>query len=143
MIIGYLNQFFFVPNVAIEKNRDGYVALFDSFERFYLRYVYRRIKDCWNCPITSCPADTLVLKDRITKDYGWTFEFTGTETRCLNLGSYNYLGFAQNEGPCASDAVQSIYKHGIATCSPRRELGTNALHTEVEELTARFLGKLI
>lgn len=140
MIIGYLNQLFFVPNVASEKNREGYVSLFDPFERFYLRYVYRRIKDCWNCPITSCPADTVVLKDRITKDYGWTFEFTGTETKCLNLGSYNYLGFAQNEGPCANDAIESIHKYGITTSSPRRELGTNALHTELEELTARFLG---
>lgn len=140
MIIGYLNQLFFVPNVATEKNRDGYVSLFDPFERFYLRYVYRRVKDCWNRPITSCPADTVVLKDRITKDYGWTFEFTGTETKCLNLGSYNYLGFAQNQGPCAEDSINSIRKYGITTCSSRRELGTNALHIELEDLTAKFLG---
>lgn len=123
MIIGYLNQLFFVPKVATEKNRDGYVPLFDSFEGFYLRYVYRRVKDCWNRPICSCPADTLVLKDRITRDYGWTFEFTGTTRKCLNLGSYNYLGFAQTTGPCAEDSIESIEKYGIATASSRRELG--------------------
>jgi serine palmitoyltransferase len=123
MIIGYINQLFFVPKVASETDRDGYVPLFDSFASFYLRYVYRRVKDCWNRPICSVPADTVVLKDRITKDYGWTFEFTGTETRCVNLGSYNYLGFAQNKGPCADESILALEKFGIATCSPRRELG--------------------
>jgi serine palmitoyltransferase len=123
MIIGYINQLFFVPKVATEKNRDDYVPLFDSFERFYLRYVYRRVKDCWNRPICSCPADTVTLKDRVTKDFGWTFEFTGTQTTCLNLGSYNYLGFAQNKGPCAEDSIEAIHKYGIATYNSRRELG--------------------
>jgi serine palmitoyltransferase len=52
----------------------GYVPLFDRFESFYLRYVYRRVRDCWNQPICSVPGAEVVLKDRITKDYGWTFE---------------------------------------------------------------------
>lgn len=123
MILGYINQLFFAPKVATERHRDGYVPLYDSFERFYLRYVYRRVKDCWNRPICSVPADTVVLKDRVTNDYGWTFQFTGTETKCLNLGSYNYLGFAQNSGPCADDSEQAINKYGVAYCSSRRELG--------------------
>lgn len=123
MLIGYLNSLFFVPKVATEKNRDGYVTLYDSFEKFYLYYVYRRVKDCWNRPICSVPGDTVVLKDRITRDNGWTSEFTGTTTKCINLGSYNYLGFAQNKGPCAEESIKAIEKYGIATCSPRRELG--------------------
>jgi serine palmitoyltransferase len=140
MIIGYINQLFFIPKVATEKNRDGYVALFDQFESFYSRYVYRRVKDCWNRPISSCPADTLILKERITPDFGWTFQFTGRETKCINLGSYNYLGFAQTNGPCAENSIETIKKYGIATCSSRRELGTNRLHTELEQLTAKYLG---
>lgn len=140
MILGYVNQLFFIPNVATEKHRDGYVPLYDVFERFYMRYVYRRIRDCWNRPICSVPGAEVVLKDRITKDYGWTFEFTGTETKCLNLGSYNYLGFADNSGPCAQESIQTIRDYGLAMCSTRRELGTNPLHIELEQLTARFLG---
>ncbi|XP_062549157.1 serine palmitoyltransferase 2 [Armigeres subalbatus] len=140
MILGYINQLFFTPKVATEKHRDGYVPLYDAFEKFYLRYVYRRVKDCWNRPICSVPGSEVTLKDRITNDYGWSFEFTGTETRCLNLGSYNYLGFAQNEGPCADEAEESIKAYGLAACSSRREIGTNPLHVELEQLTARFLG---
>lgn len=66
--------------------------------------------------------------------------FTGTETKCLNLGSYNYLGFASNEGQCADNSIQSVREYGLACCSPRSELGSVSLHKELEKLTARFLG---
>uniref|UniRef100_A0A1B0CL42 serine C-palmitoyltransferase n=2 Tax=Lutzomyia longipalpis TaxID=7200 RepID=A0A1B0CL42_LUTLO len=139
MVLGYFNQLFFTPNVATEKNRDGYPSLYDNFERFYFRYVYRRVRDCWNRPICSVPGAEVVLKDRITKDYGWTFEFTGTETKCLNLGSYNYLGFAQEVGPCAEEVESTIKEYGLASCSPRLELGNTPLQNELEALTAEFL----
>uniref|UniRef100_A0A1A9Z8S9 serine C-palmitoyltransferase n=1 Tax=Glossina pallidipes TaxID=7398 RepID=A0A1A9Z8S9_GLOPL len=140
MILGYINQLLFVPKVAKEKYRDGYVALYDAFESFYSRYVYRRVRDCWNRPISSVPGAELTLKDRVTHDYGWSFEFTGTETRCLNLGSYNYLGFAAATGPCADNAEQNCHDMGLALCSSRTELGTTTLHKDLEELTARYLG---
>ncbi|XP_005185110.1 serine palmitoyltransferase 2-like [Musca domestica] len=140
MILGYLNQLLFVPKVAKEKNRDGYVSLYDAFESFYSRYVYRRIRDCWNRPICSVPGAELTLKDRVTPDYGWSFEFTGTETTCLNLGSYNYLGFAAATGPCADDSEKTCREWGLALCSPRVELGTTQLHLDLEKLTARYLG---
>lgn len=140
MFLGYINQLFFVPKVAQERNRDGYPPLYDRFSSFYSRYVYRRVRDCWNKPICSVPGANVTLKDRVTNDYGWSFEFTGTETPCLNLGSYNYLGFAECSGPAAEAAIQSVEKYGLAFCSPRAQLGTCPLHVELEELTARFLG---
>ncbi|KAM7352795.1 serine palmitoyltransferase long chain base subunit [Cochliomyia hominivorax] len=140
MILGYLNQLLFVPKVAKEENREGYVTLYDAFESFYSRYVYRRVRDCWNRPICSVPGAELTLKDRVTHDYGWSFEFTGTETRCLNLGSYNYLGFADNTGPCADNAEKTTREMGLALCSPRVELGNTQLHEDLEKLTARYLG---
>jgi serine palmitoyltransferase len=41
----------------------------------------------------------------------------------LNVGSYNYLGFAENTGPCADAAADSIGQYGLSSCSPRTELG--------------------
>lgn len=63
-----------------------------------------------------------------------------TDASYLNLGSYNYLGFAQNYGPCAEYSKEAIKKHGWAIGSSRQELGTNTPLVELEELTAEFLG---
>ena len=51
--------------------------------------------------------------------------FTGTETRCINLGSYNYLGFAESTGSCAEESIETLKNLGCASCSTRLELGTN------------------
>lgn len=140
MFLGYFNQIFCVPTVSKEKNRDGYVPLYDRFERFYLRYVFRRVKDCWDRPITSTPGAIVTIKERISRDYWWTSEFTGREIPCLNLGSYNYLGFAQSSGQCAEDSISAIKELGWATCSSIHEIGTTHKVLELEVLTARYLG---
>lgn len=144
MLLSFLSQFctkfFYPPKLIKEKGRTGYAPLFDRFSMFYSRYVYRRIRDCWNYPICSVPGSEVILKDRITRDCGWTFEFTGSQTKCLNLASYNYLGFAEASGPCAEAAIASIYQNGISTGSSRRWYGTASPHDELEQLTAEFLG---
>ncbi|XP_014218447.1 serine palmitoyltransferase 2 isoform X2 [Copidosoma floridanum] len=140
MFLGFVNQLLFTPNVAKEQNRKGYAPLYENFEKFYLNYVYRRIKDCWNRPICSVPGATVTLKDRVTPDHGWTFKFTGTKTECINLGSYNYLGFAESSGLCAQESINALKQYGCAGCSSRLELGSMPIHDELEKLTARFLG---
>jgi len=140
MIAGLFSQIFFVPKATIERNRKGYVPLYRRLEKFYVYYGYRRVRDCIGRPICSVPGDTVTFKDRISRDFNWTFEFTGTKTKCINLGSYNYLGFAQNQGPCAKASIKSLEAFGVATCSSRNELGSNALHLELESLAADFLG---
>ncbi|KAI5709857.1 hypothetical protein M8J75_003730 [Diaphorina citri] len=140
MIMGYINYLLFVPNVAKEKNREGYPDLYEKFVLFYSRYVYRRIVDCFNRPVTSVPGAIITIKDRETPDYGWTFKYTGTESTCLNLASYNYLGFGENTGLCTERSKESVKQSGCALCSPSGEIGTHKLHLEVEALTAQFLG---
>lgn len=39
------------------------------------------------------------------------------------MGSYNYLGFAENEGLCADSAKTAVMENGIAACSTRHEFG--------------------
>lgn len=82
----------------------------------------------------------MLLRPLLYYDCCYIFRFTGTETKCLNLGSYNYLGFASNSGPCADNTIETIKEYGLATCSTRTEFGSMPLHTELEELTARYLG---
>ncbi|XP_065332339.1 serine palmitoyltransferase 2 [Cloeon dipterum] len=140
LLMGYVTSIIFTPKVAREKNRQGYVPLYDRFESFYSRYVYRRLRDCWNIPICGCPGSEVTIKDRVTHDCGWTFEYTGTQSTALNLGSYNYLGFAQAEGSCSEDSAVKIKELGCATASPRIEFGTQKIHQELEALTAEFVG---
>ena len=61
----------------------------------------------------------------MSKDYNWTFKFTGKCKQVLNLGSYNYLGFAENNGKCANESIEAIKKYGVAIGSPRQEFGKN------------------
>lgn len=41
----------------------------------------------------------------------------------INMGSYNYLGFAENTGACADAAVESTQKYGAGVGSTRCEIG--------------------
>jgi len=45
----------------------------------------------------------------------------------LNLGSYNYLGFAESGGPCMEDVIQRIKDDGVSSCSGRRDLGNTII----------------
>lgn len=56
------------------------------------------------------------------------------------MGSYNYLGFAENDSASSKAATQSIVDAGVATCTGRQELGTMKSHIELENLLAQFLG---
>ena len=56
------------------------------------------------------------------------------------MGSYNYLGFAENHGACAQAALASTKELGIARGSTRMELGEAKYHEELDQLVARFVG---
>ena len=44
-----------------------------DFERFYMRNIYRKIRDCWNRPISSTPGAYFDVVDRTSDDNYWTF----------------------------------------------------------------------
>ena len=70
-----------------------------------------------------------------------TTKLTGGIKRCLNLGSYNYLGFAAKDEYCTPKVVSAVQKHGWTTCSSRMEAGTSEVHTHLEAFVANYLGK--
>lgn len=123
------------------KPRNGYSALNSDFDSFYVRRLKLRINDCFERPVTGVPGRYITLLDRTTDDHNRHFHFTGTTTDTLNMSSYNYLGFAQSEGPCADAVEETIKKYGISAVSTRAEAGTQDLHLEVEDLVAKFVGK--
>ncbi|XP_048455769.1 serine palmitoyltransferase 2 isoform X3 [Rhincodon typus] len=146
-LFGYLRDF--LREWKIEKchhatereEQKDFVPLYQDFENFYTRNLYMRIRDSWNRPICSVPGAKFDVMERVSHDYNWTFEFTGTIIKdVLNMGSYNYLGFAERQGFCADAAAEATIQYGVGVCSTRQEIGNLDKHEELEKLVARFLG---
>ncbi|KAI8931879.1 serine palmitoyltransferase component [Plenodomus lindquistii] len=123
------------------QEKDGYAPLNSDFDNFYTRRLKMRINDCFSRPTTGVPGRFITVLDRKSDDGNNTFKMLGTTTETLNMSSYNYLGFAQSEGPCADAAEAAIRKYGISMASPRSDSGTSELTVEVEDLIAKFVGK--
>ncbi|KAI8820389.1 pyridoxal phosphate-dependent transferase [Fimicolochytrium jonesii] len=144
IIFGHIRDFFGMrfrkEEYAHLSTRDGFAALNSGFDTFYQRRLYRRIRDVFNRPITNVPGRTVTLLERTSDDFNKTFKLTGNTNEVLNLSSYNYLGFAQAEGPCADEVETTIRKYGVGASSSRNEAGTSDLHIETEALVARFVG---
>ncbi len=141
--LGHTRDFFgrrFKKGVA-SKLKKGYAPLNDDFDNFYVRRLKMRLDDCFARPTTGVPGRFVTLIDRKSDDYNTTYQFTGTYTETLNVSSYNYLGFAQSEGPCADAAEEAIRKYGVTSGSSRSESGTTDLALEVEREVAAFVGK--
>lgn len=43
----------------------------------------------------------------------------------INMGSYNYLGFAENSGACLEAAAKATVEYGVGVSSTRQEIGTS------------------
>lgn len=123
------------------KQRNGYAPLFSDFDSFYTRRLKHRLADCFNRPTTGVPGRYIAVYDRYSDDNNDSFKYPGSTTKCLNLSSYNYLGFAQSEGQCTDAAERAIYHNGIVAGGTRNNGGTLDIHRETEQVIADFVGK--
>jgi serine palmitoyltransferase len=150
-------------------NLQLFAPLLKSWENFYTRRLYHRIQDCFNRPIASNPGASIQVLERVSDDGNKTMQLMGTledlnseiqrseyaskshfvelpdgrvARSCLNLGSYNYLGFGDDWNvTCKDDVCGVLGDLPVSNSSPRSEYGTTVLHRQVEEIVARFLGK--
>lgn len=62
--------------------------------------------------------------------------------KCLNLASYNYLGFGDDwNSTCASSVLPMVESLPVSCSSPRLEVGNTTHHEELEYWVAKFIGK--
>ena len=100
------------------------------------------IQDCWARPICSAPAARIELMERTSTNHNCTLHLSGKTMNCLNLGSYNYLGFADDwKQTCRNDVFKALDNWPISMSSSRMDMGTVALHLQLENTVARFVGK--
>ncbi|KAL4857730.1 Long chain base biosynthesis protein 2a [Chlorella vulgaris] len=126
---------------AAKKDKEGYAAIRQDYEDFYTRRMYYRIHDTFNRPICSAPDSWIDVMERTPVDGQKPLQLTGGSQRCLNLGSYNYLGFAAQDPYCTPRVEGVLDQLGWASAAPRSDGGTTPRHAELERLVAEFLGK--
>lgn len=128
IIFGYLRDFLIKIGliqrvVPHEKNREGYVPLYNNFEHFYRRNIFRLISYCLNQPICSIPGPTVQVYERTSDDFNQTYRLTDIRKTYVNMVSYNYLNMNQREGPTSDSVFQTILNQGVGVSSPRNDLG--------------------
>jgi serine palmitoyltransferase len=147
LIFGYLEEL--VDKIKIIFGRKpnpfstkpGYAPLFKELEYFWLTRIYQKLRDLFERPICGLPGAKCKILNRATNDGNATFYFTGGHTECLNFGSYNYLGFAQNEGPVVKEVRDSMSRYSYAVACPRMEAGRFDIVDTLEKTIARHVGK--
>jgi hypothetical protein len=78
-----------------EKHEEkGYAPLRQDYEDFYTRRAYYRVIECFSRPVYGPPDRVMTIAMRKGTDVTKTPNETGELRKCINLGSYNYLGFA-------------------------------------------------
>lgn len=143
MIFSYAREFvrnWFFPDKALAPPA-GYAPMLKDYDDFYIRRLYRRIRDNWNRPIDSRPSRIIRVMERETKDFNRTFQLTGRTIPCINMGSYNYLGFADNIPTTTQRVIDSIRRYGVASCSAALEAGRTSELEALEDKVAQFVGK--
>lgn len=114
-----------------------------------------RIQDCWARPITSRASAYINILEREQSldglGDGRPLLYLGMkreERRCLNLGSYNYLGYAEFGlgdkgvvGGVAGGVRESVGCWGVCSGGSEGMGGRCGWHGELERLVAWFLKK--
>ena len=146
ILFGHIRDFFGsltgMSRYAEVKPKKGYSVLLKSWESFFTRRLYHRIQDCWGRPICSSPGAHIDVMERKSDNNNCSLHITGKSKRCINVGSYNYLGFADDwNTTCKDQVLDAVEQWPISMCNSRMDFGNAALHEELEEKVAKFVGK--
>lgn len=86
-------------------------------------------------------GDASYLVDVDTQRASTPRSLTGRLRRCLNLGSYNYLGYADVPGGVHRSVRRGLDNCGIASCDTATGTGRTNLVRRLERTVADFIGK--
>jgi len=142
MLWGYIREGFrwFFPDREL-KAPDGYAPLLRGSDDFFSRRMYRRVRDCWNRPINTRAGRVIGVMERTSDSGNKKFAMTGATIPCINLSSYNYLGFSEDLPSVTEDNLAALERYGTGACASSQEGGQTTLLRELETETADFLGK--
>jgi serine palmitoyltransferase len=122
-------------------------GLVNGWERFYTRRLFNRIQDCWARPVIGRPSTWIEIASReFTPNQRMRTEWSASDKvkRVLNLGSYNYLGFADEdwEKVCGLQVREGLAKFGVAVSSGPISVGAVTFdQRQLEKEVSEFVGK--
>ena len=145
MFFGYIREAYryFVP-AAGRATPDGYAPVVRDFDDFYTRRLYNRIQDAWNRPLNTRAGRTIgVMERKRVTGSGGTMDMplTGTTRNCINMASYNYLGFAEDLPQVTEANLDSLERLGTGACASTVEGGRSTVEERLCTETAAFVGK--
>lgn len=117
-----------------------------GFISFYTQWFYNPMSDCWNRPVLGPASKTINVRPRtwVRDEHGNDLLVVNSRAvpqHCINMGSYNYLGYG---GPCPSVTpyvCEAIERSGVVSPSTACEMGITAEQRDLEVSIASFLGK--
>ena len=156
---------------AKERSRYHMAPLLSGVDNVFRRWIYSRLLDCYHRPVLSAPADIISVRPLLHPGPNFCSNHGKDIVQCINISSYNYLGFtfdsreteddfvARRAGDgqgmaqdgerfmhrtgskCVEDVLESFDEYGAATCASYHEFGYSRAHHQLESDTANFLGK--
>jgi serine palmitoyltransferase len=122
------------------------------WKEFFTQHMYRRIEECWGRPIASAPTSEFKVCIRERPNSGFIgqllhgfrpLRLTGEQRKCINMASYNYLGFGGVDKDCTPACVEAVKKYGVSFGTQRADYngGSSDLHLALEKEVATFLEK--
>ena len=136
------------------KRRTNHKEAWNSiwWKEFFTQHMYRRIEECWGRPIASAPSSEFKVCIRERPNSGFfgqllfgflPLRLTGEQRTCINMASYNYLGFGGVDKDCTPACIEAVKKYGVSFGTQRADYNTGSsdLHLALEKEVATFLGK--
>ena len=122
----------FITSVLKELFSGDYLTtakLTSSKNELFYRHIFTPIKDCWSRPIHGHASTVVDVKVNDN-------EFRS----CINMGSYNYLGFGGIHPDITPRVKHAIDTYGVSSTSVRNG-SENDLQSVLELTVSRFLKK--
>jgi len=131
----------FIPDRRRVSPDKGYAKLTSGTEEFFARRIVNRVNDCLNRPINTRAGRVIGVMERKSDPGHKKFELTGRTIPCVNLASYNYLGFSEDLPSITDDNFAALERFGVGSCAASLEGGKSTILRDLEEETAQFVGK--
>lgn len=131
-------------SVVDQNKKKGYGDILEGQKCFFCFNILSRGIDNWSRPINSRPDRVISVMKRNKHDarsrLTETLKKPQEVIKCLNFGSYNYLGFSKPPKEVEEKVFECLKEYGVSSCSSHR-YGQNNLLRKLEHTVASFVGK--